>query len=288
MNGLFIGLTTLDLIYLTDEVPLPNQKKVALDQLIAAGGPATNAAIAFSHWGNQAVVLSVLGKHPLSEVIRQDLGQYAINIIDLQPELTLFPPVSSIIVTQNTGERAVLSINATKTEGSLAYIPDNILDSIDILLIDGHQMQISLAIAQQAKARGIPIVIDGGSWKAGFEAVLALGDYVICSEQFLPPVCETQGKVMNYLRSLSIPHFAISCGAASILYSDREAVGEIAISPIPAIDTLGAGDILHGAFCHFILQTTFIEALKQAAKIASLSCQFLGTRQWMETQRSQS
>jgi sugar/nucleoside kinase (ribokinase family) len=74
----------------------------------------------------------------------------------------------------------------------------------------------------------------------------------------------------------------MSQGAREILYSDRGIVGEVAVPPIQAIDTLGAGDILHGAFCHFILQYSFIESLKQASQVASMSCQFFGTRQWME------
>ncbi|NET50891.1 MAG: sugar kinase, partial [Merismopedia sp. SIO2A8] len=47
-------------------------------------------------------------------------------------------------------------------------------------------------------------------------------------------------------------------------------------------DTLGAGDIFHGAFCHYILQQNFTESLVAAAEIASNSCKFFGTRRWME------
>ena len=33
----------------------------------------------------------------------------------------------------------------------------------------------------------------------------------------------------------------------------------IEVSPIKAVDTLGAGDIFYGAFCHFILNHNFID-----------------------------
>jgi sugar/nucleoside kinase (ribokinase family) len=58
--------------------------------------------------------------------------------------------------------------------------------------------------------------------------------------------------------------------------------GTINVPTIEAVDTLGAGDIFHGAFCHYILQETFTDALKQAANIAANSCQFFGTRRWMQ------
>ena len=44
-SGLFVGLITLDLIYLADSPPKNNQKLVATDYTVAAGGPATNAAV---------------------------------------------------------------------------------------------------------------------------------------------------------------------------------------------------------------------------------------------------
>ncbi len=47
MKGLFVGLITLDLIYLCDRSPEKNEKIVASEQKIVAGGPATNAAITF-------------------------------------------------------------------------------------------------------------------------------------------------------------------------------------------------------------------------------------------------
>lgn len=36
-----------------------------------------------------------------------------------------------------------------------------------------------------------------------------------------------------------------------------------------AVDTLGAGDIFHGAFCHYVLRENFLDALASAAKIAA-------------------
>ena len=56
----------------------------------------------------------------------------------------------------------------SKPRQILPLSPPNILENIDIILIDGHQMAISFHLAQTAKTHNIPIVIDGGSWKPGF------------------------------------------------------------------------------------------------------------------------
>jgi sugar/nucleoside kinase (ribokinase family) len=46
---------------------------------------------------------------------------------------------------------------------------------------------------------------------------------------------------------------------------------------------MGAGDILHGAYCHFAaMKRDFVDSLTQAARIASESCRHAGTREWMK------
>ncbi len=281
-QGLFVGLTTLDFIYLTDYYPQANQKIVAQDYLTAAGGPATNAAVSFSYFGNQGQLLTVLGQHPLTQLIRADLAAYPVKIRDLIPKKSDIPPVSSIIVTAATGERSVISINALKSQGYKSQIPQDILNQIDLILIDGHQMEVSIALAKIAKSKQIPVVIDGGSWKPNLEKVLPFVDYVICSANFYPPQCHNLKDVFNFLQKIGIPHIAITQGEQPIQYLDRGGISTIPIPSIQAIDTLGAGDIFHGAFCHYILQESFPNALSQAAQIASKSCQFFGTRSWYD------
>jgi sugar/nucleoside kinase (ribokinase family) len=314
-HGLFIGLITLDLIYLADLPPQNNQKLVADDYTVAAGGPATNAAIAFSHLGNQASILGILGSHPMTQLIHSDFGKYQINLIDLEPTSQNSPPVSSIIVTKNTGERAVISINAVKTQAT-AKIPNNILSQVgledthsisvspvqlgqrsgrtpnlhdtNIVLIDGHQIEAGYQIAQIAKAKNIPVVIDGGSWKPGFEKILPFVDYAICSANFYPPNCRTTKDTFTYLKQMGIPHIAITHGEKPIEYviaTSQYQESTIDVTSIRAVDTLGAGDIFHGAFCHYINSNNFAISLAESAKIAGYSCQYFGTRRWMEPVR---
>jgi sugar/nucleoside kinase (ribokinase family) len=288
-QGLFVGLTTLDSIYRAPAAPTANQKIVATAVTFAAGGPATNAAIAFQRLGNYSTVVGAVGRHPIAELLYADLAEWGVELADLTPERSVPPPLSSIVVTESTGDRAVVSLNATQLQVDGTAVSSTLLNSVDILLLDGHQMAVSLTLARQAKQQGIPIVIDAGSWKTGFESVLALADYVIASAQFLPPGCQSEADVLAYFYQLGIPHYAISRGGDPLV-AVSEACGrseaervvlQVPPPPIKAFDTLGAGDFLHGAFCHFILQQSFPSALKAAIEIASYTCQFFGTREWM-------
>jgi sugar/nucleoside kinase (ribokinase family) len=279
--GLFVGLITLDFVYLAPSPPTNNQKIVAADYSVAAGGPATNAAITFSYLGDRSTLLGTVGNHPIAQLIKADLATSKVAIADLAPAQTEPPPVSSIVVSQGTGERAVISINAVKNQVAPESIPENILQGVDIVLIDGHQMLVGEAIAQLAKARNIPVVIDGGSWKPGFEKVLPFVDYAICSANFHPPNCHNTAEVFSYLSQMGISDLAITQGEKPIQFLAEGEIQTLEVPQIQAVDTLGAGDMFHGAFCHYILQQNFPDALAAAAKIAARACQYFGSRQWM-------
>ncbi len=290
-RGLFVGLTTLDLIYGVPHLPHANEKQVATELVIAAGGPATNAAVTFRHLGNQCILLSVVGQHPLSDLVRADLAAQQVGLDDLCSERAEPLPLSSILVTQSTGDRAVVSCNAVNLQISAERAATISLDNIDIVLTDGHQLEVSLAIAQRACVQNIPVVLDGGSWKPGLEKLLPLIDYAICSANFLPPNCKTSADGMQYLIQTlgslnlkkAIPSgIAVTRGEQPIQYFYQGQVGEMSVPAIQAVDTLGAGDVFHGAFCHAILDVPFVEALQQAITVASLACQSFGTRQWLQ------
>lgn len=281
-QGLFVGLTTLDCIYLSDEPLQSNQKIVAKDYLTAAGGPATNAAVAFSYFGNRSKLVTVLGQHALNHLIRSDLENFSLEMVDLMPQQLFSPSVSSIIVNEDSGERSIISLNALKSQGKRSQIPQNVLQEIDIVLIDGHQIDVSLEIIDLARDKHIPIVMDGGSWKPGLEKLLAKIDYAVCSANFYPPHCTTTGEVINFLQSHGIDRLAITQGQQPIIYCEGDRQGTILVPTVQAIDTLGAGDIFHGVFCHYILQQNFTLALNSAAQVASKSCQYFGTRAWLK------
>lgn len=289
-QGLFIGMTTLDCIYQAERPPQANEKIVASNSLLVAGGPATNAAVAFAQLGasqgHQATLMSVLGTHPLTTLLREDLQAQGVIFADLDPERVAPPPVSSIVVSAGTGDRAVIARSADHTTVEAPQLSADALAGMSIVLVDGHQMAVSAQIAQWAKAQQIPVVVDAGSWKPNFETVLAFADVVIASANFLPPDCKTTQDVFAYLASLGVTQMAVTRGAEAIIYVSADERGEIEVPQVRAVDTLGAGDIFHGAFCHFYLTHTFEEALLKASRSASFACQYWGTRDWAKIYHS--
>lgn len=283
-SGIFVGLSTIDLIHAVDEFPPANHKAVARSQEVVVGGPAANAAITFSHLGGNATLVSSVGRHTLAVLVKEELQRRAVTLIDLIPESEATPPISSVWVNRN-GQRSVVSVNTTRLEIAAPQVDRSVLAEARILLVDGHSMEACQGWAAAARSHGIPVVFDGGSWKPGTDQLLQFVDTAICSADFLPPDCTDEDAVLQYLRAEGVRQVAITHGGNPVRFTADTHSGFIDVPQVDAVDTTGAGDIFHGAFCfHTASGSSFVEALRAAVGIAAASCKFRGTREWMSTQ----
>jgi len=281
-NGLFVGLTTIDIQYFVDEFPESNKKIKTNAPDILVGGPASNAAVAFSHLNDGAHLLTAVGANSFSSFVQDDFHSININFTDLVEGQNVNPVLASVITSDN-GDRNIFTYNPSQIHSDINI--DKLFDKVrpQILLLDGFYPEVSLHCAKLAKQKEIPVVIDCGSWKEQYNDLLLYTDVAICSADFYPPNCTDHSNVFNFLLAKGITQIAISRGSESILYSDNEINGELSIENTVVADTLGAGDFLHGAFCYYFMNNNlFVDALVEAAKLASFSCQFKGTRNWLK------
>ena len=281
-NGVFVGLSTVDVVFGVDELPSPNTKVVARSQDVFVGGPATNASITFGQLGGRATLVTGVGRHALASVVREELQRYSIQLIDLYRDFDDVPVISSISV-RKTGERNIISANSTRVNALPVQIDDGILKEARVVLVDGHYMQACQVWAEAAHARGTLVVFDGGSWKNGTQELLNSVDIAICSADFFPLGCSTENDVFNYLKDCGVTNIAITKGAEPVRFVSGVASGIVQVPQVEVVDTMGAGDIFHGAFCYYAsIGRGFAEALGEAARVATESCRFRGTREWMK------
>lgn len=283
-RGLFVGLATVDMQYLVDAPPAQDAKTPARDFLMATGGPATNAAVTYAHLGGRARLVTRIGDHPLTSFMHDDLSRYEVEVLDLAPKSTALPTVSSVISSPATGERTIVTRRPEHDLPKDAATIGAAMRDVDIVMVDGHHMPVAIAVAAEARRQGIPVVLDGGSWKAGMETLLPVVDIAICSEGFRPPRAGSPEAALADLAGRGIGISAITAGGGAILLREGEGIREIAVEPIEVVDTSGAGDVLHGAFCYWgALGEEASVALARAAEVASRSCMSFGTRTWLET-----
>ncbi len=284
-KGVFLGLATADIVYYVPHHLQSNQKMKAERQLAFAGGPATNAAVAFAAFGNEAALVTGLGQNPLAHVAKQDIAEHNVQLIDCTDQPRRPPVLASILVDLSSGDRSVVYSNTDLRKLRHEAVNESLLEYADVLMLDGYYLPQAIQMAAWARELRIPVVLDGGSWKEGLDALLPLVDYAVCSNNFFLPGSTDAAGVISRLRGYGVDHIAITRDGDPILAHTAGVTSELPVMPIQPVDTLGAGDIFHGAFCHYLLENDFLRSLERAGEVASLSCTSLGTRAWIEQEK---
>lgn len=280
MKGLFWGLLTIDLHYFMDYYPEENTKTKVSKFDTYIGGPATNAAITFQHLSGKADLATSIGKNSFHTMITEELAKYEIEAVDLKANETIEPIFASIITNESSGARTIFSY--LPQQANLDDANKNLHQDYDIALFDGFYIETAIEKAKTCREQGITTVLDGGSWKNKTDELLKYIDIAICSEDFIPPGITRQEDITAYLLKKGVKKAAISRGEKPIIVNEGEFNLLVEVPQTDVIDTLGAGDIFHGAFCYYYVQNQdFINALEKAVQVASKSCQFHGPRAWM-------
>ncbi|MHA7134047.1 PfkB family carbohydrate kinase [Oerskovia turbata] len=301
------GLTTLDITQVVQAVPGANEKIVATRQLATFGGPAANAAATAVALGAPARLVTAVGAGPLADVVRAELARAGVDVLDLaaggsppRERGEVGPAVSTVLVTAGTGERAVVSTNAAERPvvGSDPAALDRALarpgapggraargpgvSERDVLLLDGHHPQLAHGLATRARDAGFVVVLDGGSWKDGTRGLIALCDAVVLSADFRMPAVDAD-RVLDAVAALGPGFVARSRGPAPLEVLERGRRSTISVPRVErVVDTLGAGDVLHGAFAAEVARgLPWGRALASAAAVASRSVAFEGALGWV-------
>ena len=311
--GLFVGLAVLDVIQLVDAPPGPDEKIVALDQTVAAGGPAANAAVAFAALGGRALLAAPVGAGPLAELIRADLTAHGVELIDCAAAPTARgaaaagPSVSSCTISAATGERSVVSTNARARPdpAPLSALSDAVAAGApapDVVLIDGHNPPLARIGLDLAERVGALRLMDAGSWKDDAADLPGRCDVVAPSARFHPPgpagALREPADVAAWLRGRGAGAVVLTRGSAPVLWWCGERSGSAAPPAVEAVDTLGAGDVFHGALALALARAlpgrrfggggeariataALAVAVASACAVAAASTEHFGTRAWI-------
>ncbi|MQA12182.1 MAG: ribokinase [Pseudonocardiaceae bacterium] len=274
---LLAGLCTVDVVQRVAELPAPGEKLQATSVELAAGGPASNAAVAVAALGGRARLLTALGSHPLASVARADLEAHGVSIVDLAASGTEPPTVSAVAVRESDGERVVVSHNAEGAELDVTTVD---LDGVQAVLLDGHHPALALTVAREAKARGVPVIVDAGSRRPVFDELLPMVDVCACSASFDG---DTGG----------VPVVTRTHGAQPVRWWAGGREGEVPVPRVAARDTLGAGDVWHGALAYLIAVLGRVPGagelpsiLEEANRVAARRVRHIGARHWVRTRET--
>ena len=274
---LCVGMPVRDLTFRVETVPARGSKANATHMAEICGGNALNAAIAIARLGGRVAFAGPMGdaRETSSDFILERMAAEGIETTHIARVAGAATPVSAIII-DASGERT-LTIYRDPTLWSV-HLPaaDELLADCQAVLVESRCGAFCIDLCAEARRRGIPVIVGVDRAMAPTDSLLTAASHLLfASEQ----VQETAGiaddaDALKGLATLTPAFLAATRGPRGTIWlNETGKLEETPAFPVEAVDTLGAGDVFHGAFAlRFAEGNGVREALRFAAAAAALKC----------------
>lgn len=274
---LCIGIPVRDLTFRVDSVPARGSKANATHLAEICGGNALNAAIAMARLGARVAFAGPMGdaRETSSSFILELMATEGIDIRHIVRMPGAATPVSAIII-DVTGERTLTIYRDPALWTVKLSDADELLADCQAVLVESRCGAFCIDLCAEARRRGIPVIVGVDRAMALTDGLLTAGSHLLFSSEQLQETAGVadDGAALKRLAGLTSAFLAATRGPhGTIWLNDAGALEETPAFPVEAVDTLGAGDVFHGAFTLRLAEGGGVrEALRFAAAAAALKC----------------
>ncbi|MGA2878797.1 MAG: PfkB family carbohydrate kinase [Bryobacteraceae bacterium] len=277
-----VGLNATDTLILLPHFPSYGGKVPFEREVLSPGGQVASAMVTCAKLGLRAKYIGTLGDDERGVVQLESLRASGVNLDDIEIRANCPNQSAYILIDKTSGERTVLWNRNECLRIDPANITAGKITCAKLLHIDGHDTPAVSRAAEIARRHQIPVSVDVDTIYPGFDRVLPNVDYLVASSEF-PSRWTHESDPFRALTLIQDEYrmrvAAMTLGADGSL---ARVEGRFLYSPgfvVDAIDTTGAGDVFHGAFCYSVIESMPVrEALEFSNAMAALNCTALGAR----------
>jgi sulfofructose kinase len=276
---LCIGMPVRDLTFRVGGVPGRGSKENATHYDEICGGNALNAAIGIVRLGGRASVCGPMGdaREASSRFIFEKLANEGIETKHIVHMPGLVTPISAVMV-DPSGERTIVTFR--DPELWKVHLPptETLLDDCAAILTESRCAEFCTDLCAEAVRRGIPVVVDVDRAMSLREGLLNASSHLVFSSEPLQETADVadDAQALKKIAKLTPSFLAGTRGPRGTIWLDENgAIQETPAFPVHTVDTLGAGDVFHGAFA---LAITEHQELRQALRFASAAAALKCTR----------
>jgi sulfofructose kinase len=278
---LCVGHAVQDFVFTVPEFPDRASKFRASAFESVGGGPAATAAVAIARLGGRAVLAARIGADAVGELIRAELERERIDCRWLRAFAGCTSSLSSVLVDAR-GERQIVNYTDARMPESGDWLPTPEALGAQAVLADVRWPAGALRALQLARAAGVPGVLDADRpLPAQHGDLIAAASHVAFSLDGLADLVGSRdpGEALIELSRGHAAAFICTVGASGLLIA---AAGKLRTQPafsVPVVDTLGAGDVWHGAFALGLATVLDLDvACRRASAAAALKVSRRGGR----------
>jgi sugar/nucleoside kinase (ribokinase family) len=282
MQALFIGQTYIDVTFVTDALPVGDEKTVAEDYAISFGGNAVTAAFCCAKLGIPPDLLTSIADDWLGRMFVDMAASYGISVHHRKVRES-----SLSFIMPREGRRAIVRC---RDDHYLHPFPPLNLGECRALHLDGHQPDAALHYAKACREAGILTSLDGGGLRANTHELLGFIDVAVVAERLCEQMDLSPTEMLDYLKSRSCRIGGVTLGERGMFWYDEGGTPrELPALDVPrerVVDTNGAGDIFHGAYVYSAMtrpEARWREHFEFARGASAHSIQYLGNEASLPT-----
>ena len=278
---LCIGMPVRDLTFRIEELPERGFKVNASHFEEICGGNALNAAIGIVRLGGRASICGPMGdvREASAKYIFEKLAHEGIDTKHILHMQGLVTPISNIMI-DPSGERTIVTFR--DPELWKVRLPDagELLEDCQAILTENRCAEFCTDLCAEARRRGIPVIVDVDRTMSLREGLLTASSHLVFSSEALQSTAGVRddAEALKKIAKFTPSFVAGTRGAQGTLWLDEQhKLRETPAFPVHTVDTLGAGDVFHGAFALAITESQDIpSALRFASAAAALKCTRFG------------
>lgn len=280
------GICTTSL-YLVDAVPPVPGKALARDGAEVVDGMAVSAACAFVRLGGAAEAWGRVGDDARGAAMRAALADAGLGVDGVR----MVPGGRSsvaVAIIDARGDRLVVPHHDASLDASPRWLPLERVAAADVVHADTRWPDGAAAALHAARRAGVSGMLDADVAPREILAELVpLASHLVFSDAGLllhtgaadADAATLEGALAEVAARTGAVHVGASCGAEGYAWVEGGRVRRVAAPRVEVIDTLAAGDVLHGALALRLAEGAPVdEAARFAVVAASLKCTRFGGR----------
>ncbi|MBV1699962.1 MAG: sugar kinase [Hyphomicrobiales bacterium] len=276
------GIIVLDEVFRVETLPLPDTKAEATDFFIVNGGCAANAAVAIARLGGRAKLVGPLGgpagKDDNGDRVLAALAREQVDTGDCQRVDGLATALSAIFIDAH-GDRTIVTYRDQRIAMVTPRDPRAVVESADLVLADNRYPPFVQPICEAARQRRLRVVVDADKPTTVDDPLFGAATHVVFSSECLTATtgCGDLVEGLQKMAGHTQAFLAVSNGPNDILYLEGRTLHRVPVFAVRAVDTLGAGDSLHGGFALALAEgRAEPDALRFGAAVAGIKCSRMG------------
>ena len=230
--------------------------------------------------GAKCAIIGAVGGDWYGRFSARDLERHGVDIGALYIDPSAETPLSVVISDRESGGRSILSHWGNTAMPPLDDSHREMIRQAKCLFL-AYADEVSAEAAKIARSAGVKVLMDADDASPTMMNMLPLIDVFIASEYFCRTrYCDADYEAhLNEIAGMGPETAVFTLGEEGCAGLGPEGYFRLSAFPVDVVDTVGAGDVFHGAFAAALVRGMGAKAAaRYASAAAAIKCTRVGAR----------